>query len=648
MKTITKLFRFFKEHVVEDKGTSHDIALSAFVGTVLHGVTPPFPIDTSKFAEFEREIAALSDEDRGLLQTRMDDLHDERKRRVLGQFYTPVEFVELAHALIDNRLGADWREKYVVWDGSAGSLNLTKGYKFKELYSSTLQQEEVDRNPVSDPATETFFQFDFLSGNVSMLPEGLRNALEANRPILFFMNPPYSTGSMEKTRFGSKTKVLTSVKVQGRRMGLAAASKDLYAQFMIRIMLFVRQYKLTNVVYAVFSPLTFLTSDSLKPFRKRWCDMFCFDRGVLFDAGHFSGTSLNWAIQFSIWKQGQSTNTSGFKYFIVEKNEDGDIVKTGTKYVHNLDDLRSRRTSAFFNQDKIEKPWVRLTPDWLLSPVKEPMRFMPGVTTSFEVVNSSVEGYSASNYVSSEHIGQLCYDPALTVYSTGNNHGRPGINVNTTTVGNLEITPHNFERVMAFLSMARSLEQTFIDQKDYLFKPNTEHPEWRRFVVDSVVFGLFCCGSSHISRYDVDWHGQRYQLPNEFFWMSKSFMMGAARLHENEKTLYTLDIAPRERFVLQWFGQQSPVDQIASAEAMALIRKGTDLLLSTFEYRAEFDKRRPEVQICNWDAGWWQLKELWKATAKEKLKELVLLRNELRQSIQSRIRLLGWLRPREK
>jgi hypothetical protein len=276
----------------------------------------------------------------------------------------------------------------------------------------------------------------------------------------------------------------------------------------------------------------------------------------------------------------------------------------------------------------------------------KPTRFMPGVTTSFEVVNSVKEGYDVTNRVSSDHLGKLCYDPALTVYSASHNHGRPGYNINTTTVGNLEITPGNFERVMTLQAVARSLEMTFIDQKDYLYQPDIEHPEWRRFVIDSVIFGLFCNGAAHISRYDIDWYGQRYQLPNEFFWMPKSYMIRIVQRYGNEKTLYTLDLAPNERFVWQWFVQQPPIEQIASAEAVALIRKGTDMLLKTFEYRFDFDKKQPKVQICNWDAGWWQLKILWKDVAKDDLKELSLLRNELRESIRGRIRLLRWLRPR--
>ena len=629
MKKIQNLFQVFKDQVVADKSISHDAVLSAFVEFVLRQKGITLPLNPDKFAEFDRKVNALHKKEKALLHTRADELHDARTRRVAGQFYTPVAFVELAHALMNARLGADWREKYVVWDASAGSLNLTRGYQFKELYSSTLQQEEVDRNPVSDPATETFFQFDFLSGDLSKLPEGLRHALETNKPLLFFMNPPYSTGSKERMEFGAKTKFLTNVQVQSRRMGLSTTAKDLYAQFMIRIMLLVRQYKLTNVVYAVFSPLTFLTSHDVKNFRKRWCDIFCFDRGIMFDAGHFSGTALNWAIQFSIWKQGVGGKTSGFKYYIVEKDLDGNVVKTGTKYVHNVD---------------VPHPaYKRLTPDWLTSPLMQPTRFMPGVTTAFEVVNSVKEGFDNTNRISTDHLGKFCYDPSMTVFGAGHAYGRPGYIVNTTTVGNLEITSRNFERVMALFATARSLDKGFVDQKDYMYVPDESHSEWEQYVADAVIVGLVNNGSAHISRYDVEWYGQCYQLPNEFFWMTRTVLEGLAVKHNNEKTLRSLYRVPRERFVATWKHRLSP----ASPVALNIRDYVTGLVIDTFQYRAEFDKERPEVQICNWDAGWWQLKELWKVVAKEKLKELVQMRNELSASIRSRMRTLGWLRPRE-
>ena len=303
-------------------------------------------------------------------------------------------------------------------------------------------------------------------------------------------------------------------------------------------------------------------------------------------------------------------------------------MKTGTKYVHNLD---------------VPHPqYKRLTPDWLTSPLMQPTRFMPGVTTAFEVVNSVKEGFDNTNRVSADHLGKFCYDPSMTVFGAGHAYGRPGYIVNSTTVGNLEITTRNFERVMALFATARSLDKGFVDQKDYMYTPDESHPEWERYVADSVIFGLVNNGSAHISRYDVEWYGQCYQLPNEFFWMARSVMEELAVKHGNEKTLRSLSHVPRERFVATWGLRMSP----ASPVALNIRDFVTGLVFDTFQYRAGFDKERPEIQICNWDAGWWQLKELWKVVAKEKLKELVQMRNELSVSIRSRMRLLGWLRPR--
>ena len=39
--------------------------------------------------------------------------------------------------------GEDWKEKYVVWDPAWGTGNLTRDYKFKELYVSTLGYSDI-------------------------------------------------------------------------------------------------------------------------------------------------------------------------------------------------------------------------------------------------------------------------------------------------------------------------------------------------------------------------------------------------------------------------------------------------------------------------------------------------------------------------
>lgn len=70
-------------------------------------------------------------------------MDDDIKRRQ-GVFYTPVIWVNEAHKMISESFGDDWKEKYVVWDPAAGTANLTRDYKFKELYISTLNQSDID------------------------------------------------------------------------------------------------------------------------------------------------------------------------------------------------------------------------------------------------------------------------------------------------------------------------------------------------------------------------------------------------------------------------------------------------------------------------------------------------------------------------
>jgi hypothetical protein len=126
-----------------------------------------------------------------------------------------------------------------------------------------------------------------------------------------------------------------------------------------------------------------------------------------------------------------------------------------------------------------------------------------------------------------------------------------------------------------------------------------------------------------------------------FFWISVANMTKLAKKYRNEKTLQTLQKSPSQRFAFHWL--QEHIEEI-SEEAMCLLNAGNKLLRSTFKYRIDFDKEQPEIQINNWDAGWWQLKELWKSVDKSNFKELIKLRKFLETSIRARSNELGWFR----
>ena len=123
-----------------------------------------------------------------------DRLIEDTNRRNKGEFYTPTLFVDYAHKMIAEQYGEDWKEKYVVWDNCSGTKNLTRDYYFKELYCSTLENAEL---AISDKYNRegVSLQFDFLNDSLDKLPQGLKSALEENKPIIFFLNPPYATAA---------------------------------------------------------------------------------------------------------------------------------------------------------------------------------------------------------------------------------------------------------------------------------------------------------------------------------------------------------------------------------------------------------------------------------------------------------------------
>ena len=133
-----------------------------------------------------------------------DRLMEDTDRRKSGDFWTPTKWVDYAHQRLDETLGENWRDEFVVWDNCAGTCNLTRDYKFKELYISTLFDSELQMGMRFNKEAE-HFQFDFLNDYIpnpnelysgeTKIPEGLLDAFKKNKKILFLINPPYATAA---------------------------------------------------------------------------------------------------------------------------------------------------------------------------------------------------------------------------------------------------------------------------------------------------------------------------------------------------------------------------------------------------------------------------------------------------------------------
>ena len=241
-----------------------------------------------------------------------DRLMEDTDRRKSGDFWTPTKWVDYAHQRLDETLGENWRDEFVVWDNCAGTCNLTRDYKFKDLYISTLFDSELQMGMKFNKEA-VHFQFDFLNDDIpgpnelfksnSKVPNGLLEAFKNNKKILFLINPPYATAANR----GESHKGGAAINKTNKDMlidGYGKSSQNLYAQFLYRIEKLKQEYHLTNCYIAVFCKSGFLTGNAYSDFRKYFLNDFRYVTGFQFNAKYFSDCSDKWGVLFSIWESG--------------------------------------------------------------------------------------------------------------------------------------------------------------------------------------------------------------------------------------------------------------------------------------------------------------------------------------------------------
>ena len=535
------------------------------------------------------------------------------ERRNKGQFYTPTLFVDYAHKMIAEQFGEDWKEKFVVWDNCSGTKNLTRDYYFKELYCSTLENAEL---AISERYNKeaTSFQFDFLNDSLDKLPQGLKDALEQNKPIIFFINPPYSknTGG-GKLGATSEKNCYTLIREKMNENKIGACSANLYAQFLYRIMMIKKQYSLTNLHIGLFSPTNWLCGESFKCFRTEFFSEFVFSNGVLFNAGHFADVATNWGISFSIWNSGETTNKHNFNYNLID-NINGEIVKVGNKVVYNVD---GEKTAS----------------DWIREETK-------GLKT-YDVVNLT-SGIKVKEKDGARK-GMICKDALGYFYNAGNNVYKNSQQASLFTSASsngigLSILPINFEKVTALFSARKLIDSNWTNAEDEYFAPNTDNEHWNEFVNDSIVYSLFSAFSQQSSLRQVEYKGKLWDIKNEFFFMSKDDIKELANENGFDFTYNDANVSS-ERYV---YTKLQGIE--LSPEAQEVLNKAIELTKRSFRYREMFNDEHPEYQILNWDCGWYQIKGMLKEYMPNEYKEFTDLYKKLADKMRPMVYELGFLK----
>lgn len=576
-----------------------------------------------------------------------DRLIEDSDRRSKGDFYTPAVWVDETHKMLSENFGPTWKEDYMVWDCAWGTGNLTRDYKFFDLYCSSLHEHDLQIGAKYNQEAESKFQYDFLNDDVDLFDELKYKVLKGHvlteadfhnsklwkqantlirgllngKKLLFYINPPYGTAvdlrSISSENGLSKQGVaLTKINELMVKNSIGAVSQQLYVQFLYRIMELKNLFN-AEVSLALLSPPLIWTGSTAKAFRKLWKQQFAFKEGILFQASNFADVSDSWGISFTIFEAGV-TNGDEYLLGLRELSEVG-TVSVGDKLLYNMDSMPMTCS------------------DW----VKEHTK---GLKTQ-----DSVQMKGALTYHKEPKRGKLVKD-ALGYYVNvsnivnENNQNAFVVSSCAAKANGISILPINFNRFVSNYTARRLLTGQYANwknAKDEYMIPNTSHPLYQQWENDCIVYSLFNNASNQSSLRQIDYNGDSWDILNHFFFESKEEMQKLSLgVTPNDDVYHDIEEHGNEdRFVytkLQGL-QLSPDAEFLLDYARAIIQE-------SFKYRKVFNQEHPEYHINTWDAGWYQIKGLLKEYLPADLKEFNRLYKEFEDRMRPLVYELGFLK----
>ena len=541
-----------------------------------------------------------------------DRFIDDKERRNKGQFYTPKIFADYAHKMISEVLGDNWKDEYVVWDNCCGTKNLTRDYRFKELYCSTLENAELEISSRYNPEAVSF-QVDFLNDTIAekdslsgvyddKLPKGLKDALLQNKPIVFLLNPPYgkATGSGAGGNIDAGSSD-TFIKKQMQKEKIEGS--ELIKQFLWRIVDIKRKFDLTNLYIACFTNSSWLIKPQSIKFRELFLNNFEYQKGIMFNAGEFENVSATWGITFNIWKSGNSKERNNFTHQLIE-NKDGQIKSIQDKVLYNFDGQNIKTTSDFISEKLGKKHKEKIVY------CKDIKKFEYAVD-----YGNIHDDYICATTCKGNDIQNNIFNCITNIYPKSGG-------------GTLQVTKNNIFKVCIVQALKRLIQTNWTISKD-MYNMNVNIPiSFRNDAFVYSMFGNYCCSV----KLGND------QLKNEFFWMSKSEIESLANKYNNDDC-YNDAHTSSERFVYEKLQTIT-----LSPEAQEVLDKASDIVRNTFKYRELFNQEHPEYQINNWDCGFYQIKALCKEYAKSDYEEFVKLYKKLADKMRPMVYELGFLK----
>jgi len=560
-------------------------------------------------------------------------------RRRGGVFFTPLTFAKKACQSIETTLGKHWWRSgnYRLWDMAAGTGNLELVLPTDVLqycYLSTLEEKDVQHLKKEFPSA-TVFQYDYLEDDVEPLfdsttltlsqrergrefkmPDALQKDL-ANPKIkwIILINPPYATAQEAGLKGTSKGGVSdTKIRKQMHADGLGEVSRELYVQFLYRIM---HEFAHRETLLGVFSPIKYLVSTNYQKFRDNIFQAV-FQSGFIFSSENFGGTSKtsHFPVAFILWDihsqrplspkrvrvRGESARRHTALTPALSQRERGfqlDILDNSTQKI-------GTKTLTPANRNDFLSRWIKRPPGiTIFPPFGSALTIKSGNTDPRHRI---AEGFLASLMCP----GNELQNQQQTAFLSG-----PQV-----SAGALSVTPENFEQAVVVFAARRIPKDSWINHVDQLLRPNRKLSP--HFVTDCAVWSLFDSKNQTVALRNVIYQDQIYQVVNHFF------PFAVAEVREwGEKTTSPLPYGERVRvrgkndeeacsphpsplpkgegtlgnsFVVDWLSKQK-----LSAEAQAVLTSAKAM------YRFYFANlhllQREQFKIETYDAGWYQIRQ---------------------------------------
>ena len=202
------------------------------------------------------------------------------------------------------------------------------------------------------------------------------------------------------------------------------------------------------------------------------------------------------------------------------------------------------------------------------------------------------------------------------------------------------VSKNNFFKSCVVFTVRKLVTKNWTNEKDEYLAPLEEKMLGTNFYNDTVIYSLFQNGSNQSSLRQVEYKGQMWDIKNEFFWMSRDRMkeladnMGYDELYNDARTA-----SDRHVYKLL-FGEECIYDKL-SPDAKAVLDKATELVELSMEMRQVM--ANDENHLNSWDAGYAQLKLVWKEYFPEQFKEFRQLYKNMEDRMRPLVYELGFL-----